>query len=261
MSKRKILALASAVCMVAILAIGGTLAYFTATDTEENTFTVGGVQIDLIEQQRGLDSDGTKKILVDFEDDKVLMPIVGSAQGEQEVVGGVKLPTAKNYVDKIISIKNTGKSEAYVRVFVAVPTALQNGQTPNAPRFDVLHWNFNGDFCADGQWTDEIVVANPTVINGVEYKIYSRTYTTALKPGDTTRTPAYIGFYLDKTVDKNADGKWTVDWGNGPEVIDYILDNGVKIPVFAQAVQAAGFDSAAAAFAASGLPSNPWLNN
>ena len=81
MSKRKILALASAVCMVAILAIGGTLAYFTATDTEENTFTVGGVQIDLIEQQRGLDSDGTKKILVDFEDDKVLMPIVGSAQG------------------------------------------------------------------------------------------------------------------------------------------------------------------------------------
>ena len=256
MSKRKILALASAVCMVAILAIGGTLAYFTATDTEVNTFTVGGVQIDLIEQQRG-EKDG-EKTLVPFEDEKVLMPIVGSAQGEQEVVGGVKLPTAKNYVDKIISIKNTGKSEAYVRVFVAVPTALQNGQTPNAPRFDVLHWNFNGDSCADGQWTDEIVVANPTVIDGVEYKIYSRTYTTALKPGDTTRTPAYIGFYLDKTVDKNADGKWTVDWGKGPEVIDYDLGNGVKIPVFAQAVQAAGFGNAKDAFAASGLPSNPW---
>ena len=258
MSKRKSLALASAVCMVAILAIGGTLAYFTATDTEENTFTVGGVQIDLIEQQRG-EKDG-EKTLVPFEDEKVLMPIVGSAQGEQEVVGGVKLPTAKNYVDKIISIKNTGKSEAYVRVFVAVPTALQNGQTPNAPRFDVLHWNFNGDSCADGQWTDEIVVANPTVIDGVEYKIYSRTYTTALKPGDTTRTPAYIGFYLDKTVDKNAAGQWTVDWGNGPEVINYDLGKGVEIPVFAQAVQAAGFVNAEAAFAASGLPANPWAN-
>ena len=256
MSKRKILALASAVCMVAILAIGGTLAYFTSTDKETNTFTVGGVTIDLIEQQRG-EKDG-EKTLVPFEDEKVLMPIVGSAQGEQEVVGGVKLPTAKNYVDKIISIKNTGKSKAYVRVFVAVPTALQNGQTPNAPRYDVLHWNFNGDSCADGQWTDEIVVANPTVIDGVEYKIYSRTYTTALKPGDTTRTPAYIGFYLDKTVDKNADGKWTVDWGKGPEVIDYDLGNGVKIPVFAQAVQAAGFGNAKDAFAASGLPSNPW---
>ena len=256
MSKRKILALASAVCMVAILAIGGTLAYFTATDTEENTFTVGGVQIDLIEQQRG-EKDG-EKTLVPFEDEKVLMPIVGSAQGEQEVVGGVKLPTAKNYVDKIISIKNTGKSKAYVRVFVAVPTALQNGQTPNAPRYDVLHWNFNGDSCAEGQWTDEIVVANPTVINEIEYKIYSRTYKTALDAEETTATPAYIGFYLDKTVDKNATGQWTVDWGNGPEVIDYILDNGVKIPVFAQAVQAAGFVNAEAAFAASGLPSNPW---
>ncbi len=262
MSKRKILALASAVCMVAILAIGGTLAYFTSTDTETNTFTVGGVAIDLIEQQRGV-KDG-EKALVSFEDGKVLMPIVGSAQGEQEVVDGVKLPTAENYVDKIISIKNTGKSEAYVRVFVAVPTALQNGQVPNAPRFDVLHWNFNGDSCADGQWTDEIVVANPTVIDGVEYKIYSRTYTTALKPkdeeGDTTETPAYIGFYLDKSVDQEADGTWTVDFndGNGRQEIKFKLENGVKIPVFAQAVQAAGFDNAKDAFAASGLPSNPW---
>lgn len=259
MSKRKILALASAVCMVAILAIGGTLAYFTSTDKETNTFTVGGVTIDLIEQQRG-EKDG-EKTLVPFEDEKVLMPIVGSAQGEQEVVGGVKLPTAKNYVDKIISIKNTGKSKAYVRVFVAVPTALQNGQTPNAPRYDVLHWNFNGDSCAEGQWTDEIVVANPTEINEIEYKIYSRTYTTALDAEETTATPAYIGFYLDKTVDKNAAGQWTVDWGNGAEVINFKLDDGVEIPVFAQAVQAAGFDSAEAAFAASGLPSNPWVNN
>lgn len=259
MSKRKILALASAVCMVAILAIGGTLAYFTSTDKETNTFTVGGVKIDLIEQER--DGNGGLK---EFTQGKVLMPIVGSAQGDQEEVGGVKLPTAENYVDKIISIKNTGKSEAYVRVFVAVPTALQNGQTPNAPRYDVLHWNFNGDSCAKGQWTDEIVVANPTVINNIEYKIYSRTYETALNPkdevGDTTATPAYIGFYLDKSVDKNAAGQWTVDWGNGPEVINFKLDDGVEIPVFAQAVQAAGFDSAEAAFAASGLPSNPWAN-
>ena len=256
MNKRKIVLLATALCMIAILAIGGTLAYFTDTDSATNTFTVGNVEIKLVEQQRGT-KDG-EKALVPFENSKNLMPIVGSAQGEQEVVGGVKLPTAKNYVDKIISIKNTGASDAYVRVFVAVPTALQNGLTPNAPRYDVLHWNFNGDSCAKGEWTDEIVVANPIVIKGIEYKIYSRTYTTALSKGKTTATPAYIGFYLDKTVDKNADGQWTVDWGNGPEVINYDLSKGVEIPVFAQAVQAEGFDSAEAAFAASGLPANPW---
>ena len=252
--KKKIVALCLCVAL-AVVAIGGaTLAYFTDTDNETNTFTVGGVKIALIEQQRNANSSA----LVPFENNKNLMPIVGSAQGEQEIVGGVKLPTAENYVDKIMTIKNTGVSDAYVRIFVAVPTALQNGQTPNAPRYDVLHWNFNGDSCANGQWTDEIVVANPTIINNVEYKIYSRTYTTALKANEVTATPAYIGFYLDKTVDMNADGAYTVDWGKGPEVINYDLSKGVEIPVFAQAIQADGFDSAEAAFAASGLPSNPW---
>ena len=252
--KKKILTICLIVALAATAIIGGTLAYFTDTDAKTNTFTAGGVKIALIEQQRNADHNA----LEDFKDNKNLMPIVGSAQGEQEIVGGVKLPKAKNYVDKIMTIKNTGASAAYVRIFVAVPTALQNGQTPNAPRYDVLHWNFNGDSCAVGQWTDEIVVANPTVIDGVEYKIYSRTYTTALAAGATTATPAYIGFYLDKTVDMNAQGQYTVNWGNGVEVIDYDLSKGVEIPVFAQAIQADGFDSAEAAFAASGLPANPW---
>lgn len=49
MSKRKILALALTLSMVAILAIGGTLAYFTDTDDATNTFTVGNVDITLTE--------------------------------------------------------------------------------------------------------------------------------------------------------------------------------------------------------------------
>lgn len=260
--KKKLLAIGLAVAVLAVTIVGMSIAYFTDTDQETNVFTVGGVKVQLIERQRNADSSA----LVPFEQNKVLMPIVGSAQGEQEIVDGVTLPTAENYVDKIMTISNTGESDAYVRIFVAVPTALQNGQTPNAPRYDVLHWNFNGDSCAEGQWTDEIVVANPIVINGVEYKIYSRTYTTALEKDEVTATPAYIGFYLDKTVDMYIDSDnnpvYTVDWGNGngPEVINYNLSNGVNIPVFVQAVQAAGFDSAEAAFAASGLPANPWAN-
>ena len=50
MSKRKILLLAAALCMIAILAVGGTLAYFTdTTDVENNIFTVGNVDITLDE--------------------------------------------------------------------------------------------------------------------------------------------------------------------------------------------------------------------
>ena len=257
--KKILLAIGLAVAVLAVTIVGMSIAYFTDTDQETNVFTVGGVKVELIEQQRNADSTA----LVPFEQNKVLMPIVGSAQGEQETVGGVTLPTAENYVDKIMTIKNTGKSDAYVRIFVAVPTALQNGQTPNAPRYDVLHWNFNGDSCEEGQWTDEIVVANPVLIDGVEYKIYSRTYTTALAATEVTATPAYIGFYLDKTVDMHLDENgvpvYTVVWPNiGTEIIDYDLSKGVNIPVFVQAVQATGFENAEAAFAASGLPANPW---
>lgn len=49
MNKRKILLLAALLVMVAILGVGGTLAYFTAEDDATNTFTVGNVKIDLIE--------------------------------------------------------------------------------------------------------------------------------------------------------------------------------------------------------------------
>ena len=50
MSKRKILLLALSACMVAILAVGGTLAYFTdVSDVKRNVFTVGDVEIELTE--------------------------------------------------------------------------------------------------------------------------------------------------------------------------------------------------------------------
>ena len=49
MNKRKILLLASTLLMVAVLAVGGTLAYFTDTDQVTNTFTMGKVDISLDE--------------------------------------------------------------------------------------------------------------------------------------------------------------------------------------------------------------------
>ena len=49
MNKRKIILLAATLVMVAILGIGGTFAYFTDTQTAENVFTVGNVDIELTE--------------------------------------------------------------------------------------------------------------------------------------------------------------------------------------------------------------------
>lgn len=58
MNKKKILVLAVSVCLVAILAIGGTLAYFTDTKEATNTFTVGNVKITLTEPE--WNKDGVK---------------------------------------------------------------------------------------------------------------------------------------------------------------------------------------------------------
>lgn len=65
MNKRKLLTLAMTLCMVAILAVGGTLAYFTDTDDVKNTFTMGKVDITLDEAKVDKDGQAPK------EDDRV----------------------------------------------------------------------------------------------------------------------------------------------------------------------------------------------
>lgn len=51
MSKKKIISLCLVVCLLAT-AVGGTLAYFTDTDSEKNTFTVGKVDIEVSETNK-----------------------------------------------------------------------------------------------------------------------------------------------------------------------------------------------------------------
>lgn len=257
MSKRKILSLALGLCMVAILAVGGTLAYFTDTDEATNTFTVGGVAIKLIEQERKYvknEETGAETVdgLQNFTQEKVLMPLVGSAQGAKETVEGVAgLPTAENYVDKIITVQNTGKSDAYMRVFMALPVVLDNVGDASQ---NILHFNWSKESTAAGEWTAEECVAENVTVAGVKCNVYSRIYTTAVAPNAVTKTPAYLGFYLDSGVDMNEDGKYTI---NGT-VIGMDLTKGISIPVFAQGIQTEGFESAVDAFANGGLPTNPW---
>ena len=45
--KKKLTAVALVVCMLAIMLVGASLAYFTDTDEATNTFTMGKVDIEL----------------------------------------------------------------------------------------------------------------------------------------------------------------------------------------------------------------------
>ena len=255
--KKKIVSLALAVCLIAIAAVG-TLAYFTDTDNATNTFAVGNVKIELIEQQRGENG------LVPFEQNKKLYPIVGSAQGEKDALG---MPTAKNYVDKMVTIKNNGSEKAYIRAYFAIPSALDDGYETFNAGLNVLHFNFgnkvvNGAISStegvewiwthDSKWN----YFETTLNDGIKYNVYYADYYQAVDAGATTEQFVQ-GVYLDKTFDIK-DGKC---YAFGKEVT---LDNGwdwnsVSCPVFAIACQAEGFDNAAAAMdAAFGANYNPW---
>ena len=63
--KKKITAIFLCVALLATAIVGASLAYFTDTDNETNTFTVGNVKIDLIEEER--DGKGGKQ---EFTQDK-----------------------------------------------------------------------------------------------------------------------------------------------------------------------------------------------
>lgn len=260
--KKKILVLCLVVALAVTAVVGGTLAYFTDTDDATNTFTAGGVDIALIEQQ--VNEAGTA--LEDFEQNQVLMPIVGSAQGEKDAFGQ---PVAENYIDKMVTVKNTGTSAAWVRAYFAIPSALDDGfeESFNAS-MNVLHFNFgnvDGRTTYNNEWLWGSV-AKPnhsgwnyfeTTIDGVAYNVYYADYKEPVAAGATT-VQFVSGVYLDKNVDMNAQGQYTITRNGVTSVIEG-FDGSAKCPVFAVAVQADGFDNAAEAVnAAFGADFNPW---
>lgn len=256
--KKKVISIALIIALVAVIA-AGSFAYFTDKDAATNTFTVGNVDIKLIEQQR--DGNGG---LTDFKQSKVLNPIVGSAQGDKDEFG---MPTAKNYVDKMVTVKNTGANDAYVRAYFAIPSALDDGYETFNAGMNVLHFNFGNKVTENGvvstfnnewQWTNASGSWKyfETTIDGIKYNVYYADYYKTIASGETT-AQLVQGVYLDKSFDMQdgvpyAFGKaFTVDegwdWSN------------VSCPVYAVAVQAAGFDSAdEAVTAAFGANYNPW---
>ena len=253
--KKKITALCLCVALLAVAVVGASLAYFTDNDQADNTFTAGSVKIQLIEEHSNADHTG----FVPYDGEKVLMPIVGSAQGEKYPNGQ---PAAKNYIDKVVTIKNNGNSAAWIRAYYAVPSALDDGfgESFNAG-MNILHGNFgnNGDKTTyenewkwknNGKWQ-----YFETVMDGVSYNVYFADYYQPLEAGKTTEQ-FICGVYLDKNVDMK-DGKY-ID-PRHPDADLSILEGTVHYPVFAVAVQADGFDSAAAAMdAAFGANYNPW---
>ena len=227
--KKKIVTSCLVVALLVLGIVGASLAYFTDKDAKDNVFTTGKVDISLEEN---------------FEDNAKLLPATGSAQAG----------TLQNGVTKEIQvINNTGSEDAYVRVHIAIPNILDNGD----PSFDagknVLHFNYNEDSIGADKWDWSKTAGAPydgdwnyyeTTIDGIKYNVYVVTYEKALKDGEITAEKAMHQVYLDSKV-TNED----------VEKINKALNNNIQIKVIAEGAQAAGFDNAYAALnAAFGAP-------
>lgn len=249
MNKRKIMVMALALCMVAILAVGGTLAYFTSEDSADNVFTMGNVEIDLQE---------------DFEQNSNLQPGLD--------------------INKDVRVQNTGTNDAYVRVHLAIPAIMDDGDPSFNASQNFLHWNFASESVADGQWSWIPEYTEGTgykgngagnwnfytqKIDGVDYNVYVATYRTALKSGETTATDAITKVYLDTSVNavanKDEEGEvisytYTDNKGNKFTLTTEEAQN-ITIKVWAEGTQTATFKNAYDALnAAFGVPGsyNPW---
>lgn len=275
MKKKTILVAAIAVMLVAALVVGGTLAYFTDKDNATNTFTVGNVDIELLESQyhrvnagisnddakgkteplsggylwaANVDMQGTPENTPNYktsgeiwsgqyfsdaqiEADAATYKDEYFAQHSQNMVPG-------SNVRKCPYVKNTGVSDAYVRVRVLIPvslfTVIDNG---------LSYWTTTA--LNEGQVTSVAVdtynhkgadAVDKVTRGDTEYYVYDFTYTKALKPGELTFWNAWgnIAIDDDATSEQLADVK------------------SFDVLVEADAIQADGFANATDAFAAFG---------
>ena len=227
--KKKVLTVALVVALIAIM-VSGTLAYFTDNDEVTNTEIGALVVGDTLQM-----SD-------------VLLPVVGP---NPEV-------TTDNYGQKQVTVANTGKNDAYVQVFVAVPKVLEDAGVlkfmKNYPDSESYNW-VGGD----------TVVGTMTDANGIVCNIYKFAYSKLLAVGTTTDSEAIEYVYLTSATDLNvirdAQGNVTAAYlidANGIELRAVNVVDGIPVYVYAQAIQAEGFSDYNQALTAGFGDTNPW---
>lgn len=159
--KKKIIVLCLVACLAVTAVAGATLAYFTAEDSADNVFTMKGIQVEINE---------------DFDPENA------------ELLPGLD-------INKDVWVTNTGTTDAYVRVHIAIPAALDDGDPSFNASNNFLHFNFTEDSVQPGQWSwtpemneDVGYRGNgegnwnyyTATIDGIDYGVYVVTYRTAL---------------------------------------------------------------------------------
>lgn len=192
---KKVLLTVGSFVLTAALAIGGTVAYLQYEDSDVNVMTLGNVKIEQIEQQK-------------------------NENGELEAFEQAKDFYPGTEISKIVTVKNTGKSDVYFRTLFAfedVPESETFGVDFPLSEYGYV-WSWGAP---------EATI----VLDGATYQVYEAVYTKVLKAGETS--PASLTkAELVKTATNEDMEK---------------LGDAYDIRVLSQAVQSAGFDKAATA--------------
>ena len=270
--KKKITAIFLCVALVAIAIVGASLAYFTDTKTATNTFTVGNVKIDLIESRyhrEGNDNSG----------DTTIPDPQHTASGMKYVTAGHKAFTdeeikedAGTYATDYLAVKgqnmvpgrgvakcpyviNTGANDAYIRIRVMIPSAANNDYV-NVHNGGVITnvWCatavISGEFQQGTGGTGYPVIEKNVEKDGVKYDVYTFTRIKPLAPGAMTEWNVWNNIGINKEATR-ADVQKAIDAG---AIKTFKTDSSITLTlnvlVEADAIQAEGFASAAAAWAA-----------
>jgi predicted ribosomally synthesized peptide with SipW-like signal peptide len=230
--KKKIIALCLVVAL-AVIAIGGaTLAYFSDTDSAKNEMTLGSVDI----EQKEYQWNDSKTGLVAFKQDKPLMPYVGTLgwENDQANGGAYRRFTMENVVDKYVSVKNIGKSPAYVRTVFAFE--MGEFSTVDDFYYKVVGTSINAADGSQFQFSGAWIWGNKFVaqIDGHNYMIWEAVHQDALKPEGKT-IPSLLQVYMNAAATNEDCEKLD---GNNNDKYDIL--------VLSQAVQAAGFETVGA---------------
>ena len=273
--KKKLTALFLCVALVAIAIVGASLAYFTDTKSATNTFTVGNVKIDLIEStyhREGNDNSGdtsipdpTHKVTADdgmkyvttghtmFTDNEIKEDAETYATNYLAVKGENMVP-GRNVV-KCPYVVNTGANDAYIRIRVMIPSAVNNDFDLNVQNGGIItnQWCSSciktGEFIdgKGGGWDNAPAIERNVEKNGMKYDVYTFTRTEPLKAGAMTEWNVwnFIGISEKAT---NADIQKAIEAGAITTATDGTMT--LNVLVEADAIQAEGFANAAAAWAA-----------
>lgn len=255
MKKKTILVAAIAVMLVAALVVGGTLAYFTDTKSAKNTFTVGNVDIELLEsslhrENAGIANGATSdsELWSDVEKlgsnntspykagDTFYTDEQIKANAEKYTCDNVKLNPGESY-HKMPYVVNTGKNDAYIRIRVMIPADLDTAIL-NSSMYTTTALN-------NKEFTKAYDNTGAVVRDGVKYNVYTFTRIAPLKAGEMTYWNVWGTIHMDTDVTNEEIASL---FGEGKPYADGTF----PVLVEADAIQADGFANATDAFAAFG---------